>query len=102
MPSDATERSQRATIAALARVAREPSGTAMTAKARRTFWESFYDETDANLPERERQRQAEAARRLHMTRLSHKAAVKRKRASIAQSEAIEAEAEIIAVYGDAM
>lgn len=102
MPSDATERSQRATIAALARSAREPSGTAMTDKARKTFWDSFYDNTDPELPEADRQRQAEAARKLHMTRLSHRAALKRSRATDAQRDAIEAAAEVIAASGDAM
>lgn len=93
MPLDANERAQRATIAALTRVAQEPSGTAMTDKARSKFWKSFYDKTDPELPEAERQRQADAARRLHMTRLSHKAALTRRRAADAARAAAEAEAE---------
>jgi hypothetical protein len=92
MTSDAAERSQRARIAALTRVTQEPSGTAMTEKARSKFWQSFYDATDPSLPEAERQRQADAARRLHMTRLSQKAALKRQRAAAAITEAIRAEA----------
>lgn len=102
MPPDGKERSQRARIAALTRVAQEPSGTAMTAKARSKFWQSFYDETDEQLPEAERVRQADAARRLHMTRLSHKAALTRKRLASAQTAAVEAEAEVIAASGDAV
>lgn len=92
MPSDNAERSQRARIAALTRVSREPSGTAMTEQARRTFWDSFYDRTDPELPEAERQRQAAAARKLHMTRLSHRAALARQRAAVAVQDAIVAEA----------
>lgn len=102
MPSADSERSQRARIAALARVAKEPSGTAMTDKARGKFWQSFYDATDPSLPEAERQRQAEAARRLHMTRLAQKASLKRRKAATAVSEAIRAEAELIAADGDAV
>lgn len=102
MASDQAERSQRARIAALTRVAKEPSGTAMTAKARSAFRQKFYNATDPDLPEAERQRQAAAAYRLHMTRLSHRAALARSRAARAQSEAIEAEAEVIAASGDAV
>lgn len=96
MSSDAKERSQRARIAALARVAQEPSGAAMTERARSTFRQSFYDATDPALPEAERQRQADAAYRLHMTRVSHAATLARKRwaqAQRARRAAIAAEAE---------
>lgn len=102
MASEENERSQRARIAALARVAQEPSGTAMTNKARSAFWQSFYDRTDEQLPAAERVRQADAARRLHMTRLSHKAALARQRLAVAQRNAIRAEAEVIAASGDAV
>jgi hypothetical protein len=102
MPLSANERSQRATIAALARVAQEPSGTAMTDRARRTFRASFYESTDSSLPEAERQRQADAAYKLHMTRLSHRAARSRKRAQAATAEAIDAQADVIAARGDAV
>ena len=102
MPSDSSERSQRARIAALTRAAREPSGTAMTAQARKTFWDSFYNQTDPALPDAERRRQADAAQRLHMTRLSHRAAIKRSRAARAHSDAVQAEAEAIAASGDAV
>lgn len=97
-----SERSQRARIAALARSAQEPSGTAMTAAARRTFRQGFYDRTDPALPEAERQRQADAAYKLHMTRLSHKAGLARSRLAKAQRDAIQAEAEVIAASGDAV
>ena len=102
MPSEDDERTQRARIAALTRVAQEPSGTAMTEKARSAFWQSFYDRTDSALPEAERERQASAARRLHMTRLSHKAALARRRLATAQRDAVQAEAEVIAASGDAV
>jgi hypothetical protein len=102
MPSEDRERSQRARIAALTRVAQEPSGTAMTEKARSAFWQSFYDRTDPELPEAERVRQADAARRLHMTRLSHKATLTRQRLAKAQTAAIQAEAEAIAASGNAV
>lgn len=96
MPSEANERSQRARIAALTRVAQEPSGTAMTDKARRSFRQSFYDATDPELSEADRQRQADAAYRLHMTRISHRATLARKHRAEAMREwraAIPAEAE---------
>lgn len=96
MPSTATERSQRARIAALARVSQEPSGTAMTETARRTFRDSFYDKTDPELPHEERQRQAQAAYKLHMTRLSHKASRARQRGAAALQEATEALDELAA------
>lgn len=62
----------------------------MTEQARRTFRQSFYDKTDPELPHAERQRQAEAAYKLHMTRLSHRAAVARRRAAASMAEAAEA------------
>lgn len=83
MPISAAERSENARIAALTRSAREPSGTAMTAKARQTFWDSF--ETghecarcapvviDQTLPAAERRRQAAAARTVHYSRIAQNA-----------------------------
>lgn len=94
MPATPEERSAHAQVAALARVAQEPSGAAMTAKARRTFWESFYAATDPALPETERRRQAEAARRLHYVRLSQRAVRARRRAAGALAELGEAAAEL--------
>lgn len=104
MPSSDTERSQHARIAALSRVAREPSGTAMTETARRSFRDSFNTghscsmcgtvTIDQALPDAERRRMAEAAYRLHMTRLSHRRTVMRGRAAAATAAAEEAEAEL--------
>ena len=74
----------------------------MTQPARDAFWAGFYERTDPALPERERQRQAEAARKLHMTRLSQRAALARKRAGQAVADAIEAEAAVIAASGNAV
>ncbi len=54
-----------ARIAEMAQLTRR-SGRAATEKGRRTFRESFYDATDPDLPENERQRQADAAYRTHM------------------------------------
>lgn len=61
MPSQDLARSQQATIAALTRSSREPSGAAMTDGARSKFLARFYNDTDPALPEAERQRQARAA-----------------------------------------
>lgn len=99
MPS---EYSQRARIGGLARSAAAESGTAMTDRARSAFKNSFYEATDPELPEKERQRQADAAYRLHMTRLSQRAAVARRRAAAAQREAIDAEAALIVADGHAV
>lgn len=74
----------------------------MTAQARSAFLQKFYDQTDPDLPEAERQRQAEAAKRLHMTRLSHRAALTRRRAAAAHQAAAQAEAEVIAARGNAV
>src|SRR5260370_42502405 len=73
MPSSNSERSQHAQLAALSRVAREPSGTAMTETARRTYRDSFDTrhecklcgtvEIDQSLAPAERRRQAEASYR---------------------------------------
>lgn len=85
----------------LARSARAPSGAAVSEKARNAFWQSFYDQTDPQLPEAERVRMANAARKLHMTELSRNAARKRSRAAQAAREAQEATAaEIAALRAD--
>jgi hypothetical protein len=105
MALDRQTRTRISRMGGLARSAGEPDGTAMTAKARKTFWDAFYDQTDPELPEAERQRQAHAARKLHMTQLSHKAAQKRSAAARAAAEAAEAtEAELaaLATYADAV
>lgn len=92
MTDDDTARSRRARIAALTRVSREPSGTAMTAPARSAFLAKFYADTPAHLPEAERDRMARAALRAHMIRLSHNAAEARTAAARAHAAAVEAEA----------
>jgi len=96
-----SERSQRARIAGLARSAKAPSGTAISAPARAAFLQRFYDETDPELPEAERQRQAAAARKLHMTRLSRRAAAARRSASAAARELAEV-ADDLAASADAV
>lgn len=83
MPSTPAERSTIAQIAALTRVSREPSGTAMTTKARDTFWDSFERgheckfcpavTIDQSLPGQERQRQVTALRRAHFSRMGRNA-----------------------------
>lgn len=104
MALTATERSQRARIAALARSAAEPSGTAMTERARQTFRDSFLTRHQCDMcglveipegaPDAERQRRADAAYSAHMTRLSQRAAVSRRRAAGHLAEADQAEAEL--------
>lgn len=79
MAESPEERSAHAQLAALSRSAREPSGAAMTARARETFLNKFYDATDPALPEVERHRQADAARRAHFVRLA-RASVRARRA----------------------
>lgn len=68
-------RSQRARIAALTRWSREDPGPA-TAKARAGFNAGFelLVDPDGVLPEHERLRRAEAARKAHMARLAFKSA----------------------------
>lgn len=80
MPSSPSARSQQAKIAALTRSSREPSGAAMTERARRKFTDSFYEKTDPALPEAERRRQADAAYRAHMRSIARRPAVMRRKA----------------------
>jgi ribosomal protein S20 len=72
MASTAAQRSNQATIAALTRSSREPSGAGMTEKARQSFMRSWYDRTDPRLPEAERRRQADAAYRAHMRTIARR------------------------------
>ena len=98
MTSDPKDRKQIAQMGGLARSAAAPSGAAVSAPARSAFWAGFYERTDSALPEEERQRQAAAARKLHMTRLSRLAAQKRQQAAQTAAEAAAAtEAEITAI-----
>jgi hypothetical protein len=70
-----TQRSQRARIAALTRWSREdPAATA--ARGQAGLMARFVDQVDPDrvLPEAERQRRAEAARRAHMAQLAFRSA----------------------------
>ncbi|HXC83854.1 MAG TPA: hypothetical protein VNV62_18555 [Trebonia sp.] len=99
-PSE-SDRQQIARMGGLAKSAQAPSSTAVTQAARNAFWQGFYERTDPELPEKERIRQADAARKLHMMRLSRKAAAKRRQAAEAAAAAREAtEAEIAALRAD--
>jgi hypothetical protein len=91
MPLSDQERSEIARLGGLARSAEAESGSAMTETARRTFRQSFYDATSAELAPPERQRQADAAYTAHMLELSRKArkARARKRAARLVTEAAE-------------
>lgn len=80
MPASPQERSSHAQLAALARVAQEPSGAAMTARARQVFADSFFERTDPALPDQERRRQAAALKRAHYLKLSRQAVAARQRA----------------------
>jgi hypothetical protein len=68
------QRSQRARIAAYAQHAQHDT-RATTAKARATFLASFENKVnpDRKLPEAERVRRAQAARKAHFTALAYKA-----------------------------
>lgn len=117
MPSEDEIRSTHARIAALARVAKEPSGAAMLKAANKAFEESFklghqckvcpLIEIDQSLPEKERARMAGAARTLHYKRISLRAGVARRRASAKAARVIadEAQAELadaLAEHDDAV
>lgn len=86
MAESPSERRAHARLAALSRVAHEPSGAAMTAAARDAFRQRFYDATDPALPEGERARQADAARRAFYVDLSRRAAKARRRLAQAAGE----------------
>lgn len=66
----------------------------MTEASRRAFWDKFYDATDPALPEKERQRQADAARRAHFARMGYRSAMARRRAREAADGAAEAAADL--------
>jgi hypothetical protein len=99
-----TPRTQQAKLAALTRSASEPSGAAMTEKARATFRQSFYDATDPDLPEAERQRQAEAAYRAHMRKIARRPRTGRPAVDVGdvdrQALADEIRAELLAEFRD--
>ena len=74
------ERSLRARIGGLSRAALY-DGRIVTASARRAFLDRFLREVDptGELPQAERERRAEAARRAHMSRLALRSARARSR-----------------------
>jgi hypothetical protein len=83
MPLSPSERSLHARDAAYTRWANEDPVEG-TAKARQTFLAKFIDEVDPDriLPEPERLRRAEAAKKAHFTRMALRSAqARRKRAS---------------------
>lgn len=87
------QRSQRARIAALTRWSRhDPRPTGYRAQA--GLMRRFENEVDPNreLPEEERQRRAEAARKAHMTRLAYRSAIARSRKA-SGDRAIEGESQ---------
>jgi hypothetical protein len=98
--------SEHARIAALSRVAKEPSGEAMNAKARRVYRDSFdiahvgckygCSDTviDQALPAKEVRRMGEASYRAHMTRLSHRRKIMHRRAKTARRKAKQITAEL--------
>jgi hypothetical protein len=101
MALNESDRQQISRMGGLARSAQAPSGAAVSEAARNAFWQGFYDRTDPELPEGERIRQANAARKLHMMQLSRRAAAKRRQAAEASRAAAEAsEAEIAALRAD--
>jgi hypothetical protein len=88
MPETPEERRLRCTANALSRSA-TTRGSVISAPARAARLQKFYDETDPELPEAERQRQADAALRKAMTELSRKAARARRLASEIADDASE-------------
>ena len=82
-----SERVMRARMAAYALHARyDPRET--TKPARRAFDQRFLDlvDPDRRLPERERQRRAEAARKAHFTRLAYLSARSRRRSATRRAD----------------
>lgn len=93
MPLTPSERSLRARIAAHAVHAKYDSRD-LTANARRSFLARFEDEVDPDrsLPEAERIRRAEHARKAYFQTLAYKSARSRRAAAEATRDAEEAEA----------
>lgn len=93
MPSNDPIRSANAKAAALTRVAKE-GGAAVSAPARRAFLDKFLNQVDPDrvLPEIERQKRAQAARKAYFTRLAAKSAQARRNkanAALARRQAEE-------------
>jgi hypothetical protein len=91
----ASERAQRAKIAAYVRWSREPDPAAALAPARAAFARRFLDEVDLarELPEAERDRRAALARRAYYQRLALASVrARRRRRGSRHSDAAEQEA----------
>ena len=67
---DPQARHQIAALGAMSKWAKEPDPASATAAARAKFAEKFYEATDPALPEAQRRRMAEYARRAYFQRLS--------------------------------
>ena len=82
MPATSSERSLHARLAAQTLHSKYDSRD-LTANARKTFLQRFEDEVDPDreLPEDERIRRAESARRAYFTRLALKSAQARRKAA---------------------
>lgn len=87
------ERTLRARLAALEMHAK---GRTNTAPAREAMWRRFLDQVDPErvLPEEERNRRAEQARRAHCTRMAMKSVTARRKAREARERAARLEADI--------
>jgi hypothetical protein len=70
---------QRVLRARMGGLATSAAGHVTTAPARSAFLGKFYADIPADLPERERDRRAAAARRLHFTRLALRSSISRSR-----------------------
>lgn len=102
MPPTRSERSERARVAALTRSATE-SGSAISAPARERFLDRFTKPAPPGETEdqaAERIRQGRAALRLHMTRLSQKAAAARRAGTAAARLAGEVERDAAELLAD--
>ncbi|NGY63432.1 hypothetical protein G7043_31365 [Lentzea sp. NEAU-D13] len=94
------ERALRARLAAHTRWSRTSNSTESTAAARAAFDRRFEDEVDPRreLPEPERVRRAEAARRAHFARLTLKSVTARRKAREAQEAVSRTEAALQAGF----
>jgi hypothetical protein len=96
MSGNPSDRILRARLGGFARAAKY-SGDDLTGPARRGFEQRFLREVDPDnlLPEHERERRAEAARKAHMTKLALRSAQARRRAADARrrADALDADAQ---------
>jgi len=92
----------RARMGAHARNARATSRAAITQGARDALFRKYYDATDPDLPEEERQRQAKSKESEFMQGIALRRETARKRAAIAMNNLTEAEAQAAAFDADAV